>query len=162
MARDGIWVAQQPNFTYTLEGRYLANLEGDRLAHNNPLRSVVDAGIPLALGSDILPIGPMIGLYAATTRRGLSGAVYAPTERLSIEEAIAGYTRGGAGLTREGADKGSLELGKLADLIVLEADPRRVSPDALRRLRVDLTVLGGRVVYRRTTPVRRTTAPRGN
>ena len=70
MAEHNIHITQQPNFTYALEGRYAANLDGWRLAHNNPLRSPMDTGITVALSSDILPIGPMVGLYAATTRKG--------------------------------------------------------------------------------------------
>ena len=57
MAEHEIAIAQQPNFTYTLEGRYVANLDGDRLAHNNPLKIPMEHGIFMALGSDILPRG---------------------------------------------------------------------------------------------------------
>jgi predicted amidohydrolase YtcJ len=155
MAKDGIGIAQQPNFTYTIEGRYAANLEGDRLAHNNPLTTPINRGIFLALGSDIMPIGPVLGLYAATTRRGMSGAVYGPEERLELGDAIRRYTRAGPYLTREETIKGSLEPGKLADIVVLSEDVLRVPPDSLRRVRIDATVLGGRVVYRRTGPPRR-------
>lgn len=149
MARDGILVAQQPNFTYTLEGRYEANLEGWRLEHNNPLRSLLDHHVFLALGSDILPIGPMVGLYAAVTRNGSSGRVFAAEERLTRAEAIRAYTRNGAYLTREEALKGTLEPGRLADLIVLSDDLLTIPPDRILSTRVDLTVLGGRVVYER-------------
>jgi hypothetical protein len=155
MAKDGIGIAQQPNFTYTIEGRYVANLEGERLAHNNPLTTPIKRGIFLALGSDIMPIGPVLGLYAATTRRGMSGAVYAPDERLELGDAIRRYTRAGPYLTREEAIKGSLEPGKVADVVILSEDVGRTPPDSLRRVRVDLTVLGGRVVYRRAGPPRR-------
>lgn len=76
MADHNILIAQQPNFTYTLEGRYVANLVGERMQTNNPLRTPMSYGIFMAFGSDVLPIGPIVGLYAAVTRRGMSGGVY--------------------------------------------------------------------------------------
>ena len=76
MAQHGIHITQQPNFTYTLEGRYVANLDGWRLEHNNPVRSPMDHGIHVAISSDILPIGPLVGIYAAVTRKGMSGRVF--------------------------------------------------------------------------------------
>ena len=95
------FIAQQPNFTYTLKGRCAANLEGARLAHNNALRSPMDHGVFMALGSDILPSGPMVGIYAAVTRKGMSGEVYGAEETLTMEEAIRGYTAYGAHFTCE-------------------------------------------------------------
>ena len=149
MADLGISIAQQPNFTYTLEGRYKANLEGDRLAHNNPVRTPMEHGVFVALGSDILPIGPMTGLYAAVTRKGMSGTVYGPDERITMEEAIRGYTANGAFLTFEEDLKGRLEPGMLADLIVLSDDLLTIDPERIMDVEVLMTVLGGRVVYER-------------
>ena len=74
MAEYGIAITQQPNFTYTLEGRYVDYLDGDRVEHNNPLRTPMNHGIQVAISSDILPIGPMVGIYAAVTRKGAVGA----------------------------------------------------------------------------------------
>jgi predicted amidohydrolase YtcJ len=147
MAADGVAITQQPNFTYTLEGRYVANLDGDRLAHNNPMRTPMRHGVFVALSSDVLPIGPHVGLYAAVTRKGRSGAVYAADEALTIEEALRGYTRNGAWLTREETSKGTIEAGKLADLVVLSDDPLTGSPEELLEARVLRTYLGGRLVY---------------
>jgi len=150
MAEHGIAITQQPNFTYTLEGRYVDNLDGRRLETNNPLRTPLDHGIHLAISSDILPIGPAVGLYAAVTRKGMSGRVFGAGERLSIAEALRAYTVDGAWLTREEDLKGSLEAGKLADFIVLPADPLALPADELRDLAVLETWLGGRRVYART------------
>lgn len=149
MAERGIAITQQPNFTYTLEGRYVANLDGDRLETNNPLRSPMDHGIHLALSSDILPIGPMIGIYAAVTRHGMSGRTFGPEERLTRLEALRGYTIKGAWLTREEELKGTLEPGKLADMIVLADDPLTVAESDLPDLEVMQTYLGGRLVFER-------------
>ncbi len=149
MATWNIHIAQQPNFTYTLDGRYAEHLEGERYQTNNPLRSPMSHGVVVALGSDILPIGPMVGLQAAVTRRGMSGAVVGPGEALTMPEAIVGYTRLAAHLTFEEDEKGSLEIGKLADLVVLSQDLLTIDPARTMETEVDLTVLGGRVVHER-------------
>lgn len=149
MAEHGIAIAQQPNFTYTLEGRYVENLDGDRLAHNNPLKVPMEHGIFMALGSDILPIDPMVGLYAAVTRKGMSGEVYGPEERLTMEEAIRGYTANGAWLTFEEGDKGTLEPGMLADLVVLSDDLLTIDPERIMDVDVDVTIVEGVVLYER-------------
>lgn len=151
MARANILIAQQPNFTWapTLESRYLDNLEGERLDRNNSLRTPMSHGIFVALGSDNHPIGPMPGLYAAVTRTGSSGRVYAADERLSIPEAIVGYTRNGAYLTFEEGIKGTIEPGKAADLVVLSDNILETSPDRILETKVDVTILGGRIVYDR-------------
>ena len=149
MADANILIAQQPNFTYTLEGRYVANLAGEQLQTNNALRTPMSYGIFMALGGDILPIGPLVGLYAAVTRRGMSGAVYGKAERLSMPEAIVGYTRNGAYLTFEEDVKGTLEPGKLADMIVLSDDLLTISPEKILDVKVEKTIVGGKVVYER-------------
>ena len=149
MATYNIHIAQQPNFTYTLEGRYADNLVGERLQTNNPLRSPMSHGVFVALSSDILPIGPMVGLYGAVTRKGMSGEVYGPGEALTMPEAIVGYTRLAAHLTFEEDEKGSLEVGKLADMVMLSQDLLTIDPELTMDTDVDMTILGGNVVYER-------------
>ena len=149
MAEHGIHITQQPNFTYTLEGRYAENLDGWRLQHNNPLRSPMDHGITVAISSDILPIGPMVGIYAATTRKGMTGTVYGPDEIISREEAIRAYTATGAFLNREEDLKGSLEPGKFADMIVLSDDILTVPEDQIMDIEVEQTYVDGKLVFNR-------------
>ena len=149
MADYDIHIAQQPNFTYTLEGRYAEHLVDHRLQTNNPLRTPMNYGIFMALGSDILPIGPVVGLYTAVTRKGMSGEVYGEGERLSMVEAIIGYTRNAAYLAFEEDIKGTLEVGKLADLVVLSDDLLTIDPERIMDVKVDLTVVGGKVLYER-------------
>jgi len=151
MAKDKILIAQQPNFTYNLEGRYVETLEGSRLNTNNALTTPIRKyGIFMAFGSDNLPIGPMVGLYAAVTRKGESGKVYGAGEAVSMKDAITMYTRSGAFLTREEKIKGTLEVGKLADMIVLPQDLLSVSPEKVLNMKVDMTIVGGKVLYERT------------
>ena len=73
MAANGTWVAAQPNFLYNLEGRYEQTLDGYRLEHNNPVALPLKADVKMVFGSDNLPIGPMVGLYTALTRKGSDG-----------------------------------------------------------------------------------------
>jgi predicted amidohydrolase YtcJ len=149
MVKDKIHIAQQPNFTYNLEQRYLETLEGKRLTTNNALTTPIKKGIFMAFGSDNLPIGPMVGLYAAVTRKGESGKVYGPEQAVSMKDAITMYTRHGAFLTREEKLKGTLEVGKLADMIVLPEDLLNVSPEKVLNMKVDMTIVGGKVLYER-------------
>ena len=147
MAQHGIHITQQPNFTYTLEGRYVANLDGWRLEHNNPVRSPMDHGIHVAISSDILPIGPLVGIYAAVTRKGMSGRVFGADEAITIEEAIQGYTIKGAYLGFEEDIKGSLEPGKLADMIVLSKDILTVDAEEIMGIEIEQTYVGGNLVF---------------
>ena len=147
MAEYDIHITQQPNFTYTLEGRYVANLDGWRLEHNNPLRSPMDHGITVAISSDILPIGPMVGIYAAVTRKGMSGRVFGPDEAITVEEAVRAYTLTGAYINFDEAKKGSLEPGKFADMIVLSDDVLTVDPERIMDIQIEKTYVGGELVY---------------
>ena len=83
------------------------------------------------------------------TRKGESGKVYGPGEAVSIKEALTMYTRNGAFLTREEKIKGSLEVGKVADMIVLPEDLLTVSPEKILNMKVDMTIVGGKVLYER-------------
>jgi predicted amidohydrolase YtcJ len=103
----------------------------------------------MALGSDILPIDPMVGLYAAVTRKGMSGAVYGPEEALTMAEALRGYTANGAWLTFEEDQKGTLEPGMLADMVVLSDDLLTIDPERIMDVEVDMTIVGGRVLFER-------------
>jgi hypothetical protein len=149
MVANEIWISQQPNFTYTLEGRYVDYLDGDRLEHNNPVATPMSRGIFMAISSDILPIGPMVGIYAAVTRKGKSGRVFAEEEKVSVAEALEGYTRNAAYFTFEEDLKGTIEPGKLADMAVLSDDLLTIDPEKILNVQVDMTILGGRVVYER-------------
>jgi predicted amidohydrolase YtcJ len=104
-------------------------------------------GIHVAISSDILPIGPMVGLYAAVTRKGMSGRVFAADEALTMMEAIQAYTLYGAWLSFEEDLKGSIEPGKLADLVVLDRDLLTIDPEHIMDTRVLQTWLGGTLVY---------------
>jgi predicted amidohydrolase YtcJ len=152
MAEHQIHITQQPNFTYTLEGRYAENLDGWRLQHNNPLRGPMDHGITVAISSDILPIGPLVGIYAAVTRKGMTGTVYGLDEAITMEEAIRAYTALGAYLNFEEEIKGTLEAGKLADMVLLSEDLLTIDPERIMGVAVEKTWIGGELVHEATSP----------
>lgn len=150
MASHSIAIAQQPNFLYNLEDRYMQVLDDWRLEHNNAVATPAHKfGIFTAFSSDNLPVGPLVGLYAAITRKGPSGAVHGAEEAVSREEAIRSYTANGAWLSREEQIKGTLEAGKLADMIVLPFDPLTADPEVLLKGAVDMTFVGGKLVFAR-------------
>jgi hypothetical protein len=150
MEKRNIMIAQQPNFLYNLEDRYIQNLDDWRLAHNNPVATPAHKfHLFVAFSADNLPVNPFVGLYAATTRKGPSGQVHGQEEAVSRQEALRDYTANGPTLSWEEKVKGTLEPGKLADMVVLPADPMKVADDDLLHMKVDQTFLAGKLVYDR-------------
>ncbi len=150
MAQDHVMISQQPNFLYNLDDRYSALLDDWRLAHNNSISTpVYKFGLFMAFASDNLPIGPLVGLYAATTRKGPAGVPRGPEEAVSRAEAIRMYTANGAYLSWEENEKGTLEPGKLADMIVLPFDPLTAPEETFLTGKVEMTFVGGKLVYQR-------------
>ncbi|HWM46379.1 MAG TPA: amidohydrolase [Xanthobacteraceae bacterium] len=115
-----------------------------------PLRRLVEAGVPLALGTDNVPVSLWYPIWQTVARidRG-TGAQVAPAQALTRAEALRCATMGGAYLTFEEDDKGSLEPGRLADVIVLSQDPLTCELDALRHTVAEMAIVGGEVVYER-------------
>ncbi len=96
------------------------------------------------------PIDPILGVYAAVTRRTLDGnhpAGWIPQERIGVEEALRAYTSGNAYGVLAERTRGRLAPGYKADLVLLDRDLTRIAPEAIERVAVLVTVVGGRVVY---------------
>lgn len=154
MRAQGVVASMQPYHAID-DGRWAEKRIGaERAKGTYAFRSLLDAGAVLAFGSDwaVAPIEPLMGIYAAATRRTLDGAHpdgWVPEQKISVAEAVRAYTVGSAYAERREAVKGTLEPGKLADLVVLSADIFAIDPVAIADTRVDLTMLGGKVVYRR-------------
>jgi predicted amidohydrolase YtcJ len=147
MARLGIMVASQPGFTIGL-GAYAAEaLEGEREATQNPSRTLLDRGIRVSYGSDGGPYGPLVALYAAVTRRGWDGQIYGAGEGVSIKDAIRMHTVEPAYFTFDEKTRGSLAIGKVADLVVLGQDPLTIAPERLREISIERTIVGGCEIY---------------
>jgi predicted amidohydrolase YtcJ len=137
------------------DGRWADKRIGaDRARTTYAFRSLLDAGAILAFGSDwwVAPMEPLQGIYAAVTRRTLDGKHpegWVPEQKISVAQAVHSYTVGSAFASMEENVKGSIETGKLADLVVLSKDIFQVDPVEIEDARVDVTVLDGRVVFER-------------
>lgn len=151
MARLGIVAVPQPAFVHFLGDSYLGNFTAEQLELAYPARSWFDRGIVAVGSSDVpvVPCDPFVGLEAAVTRCTLGGRDLGVSQRVTVDEAIRMFTLHGAYASFEERDKGSIRRGKLADLAVLDRDPRAVPPAELHTLRADLTVIGGRVAFER-------------
>ena len=151
LARYGITVVTQPGFLYYSGERYLAEVPIERQPWLYPIGSLRSAGVPLAFGSDspVIPMNPLVGMYAAATRRAESGVVVLPGEAIRVEDALRMYTWGGAYASFEEAAKGSIEKGKRADLVLLDRDPIAVDAMEIKDIRVLMTVVGGQVAWER-------------
>ncbi|MFH1905880.1 MAG: amidohydrolase [Chloroflexota bacterium] len=117
-----------------------------------PFRDLLAAGAPLAFGSDcpVADPNPLWGIHAAVTRQMQDGTPtggWYPDQRLSVAEAVWGYTMGPALVSGRERDLGSITPGKLADLVVLDGDIFAIEPMEIARVQVSMTILGGRVVY---------------
>jgi len=146
----GVIASMQPNHLLTDMRWVESRLGKERLAHSYAWKEFLDAGVPLAFGTDypVEPITPFRGLYAAVTRRSEDGQQeYFPDQRLTIEQATAAYTAGSAYAEFAEHYKGLLQPGMLADLVVLDRDITRVEPAAILKTQVLRTIVGGRTVY---------------
>lgn len=117
-------------------------------------RSFLDRRVRLAFGTDwpVAPLDPLQTVYAAVTRATLDGrhpGGWVPEQKLSPAEALEAYTLGSAFAEFAERDKGTIAVGKLADLALLSADPFRMPPDEIRTVTVVMTVVGGRIVFER-------------
>ncbi len=115
-----------------------------------PYRDLVDSGIPIGGGTDasaISPMSPWISLYHMVTGRVASGNVANVGQQISRMEALRLYTTGSAWFTFDDEDLGSIEVGKLADLVVVSDDYLTVPDEEIRTLSSVLTLIGGKVVY---------------
>jgi hypothetical protein len=118
-----------------------------------PLRSLRDAGVHVALATDNVPTSLFHPVWQAVARVDrYSGRVIAPSQRLSREEALRAATLESAYLTFEEDEKGSLEPGKLADLVVLSDNPLTCDEARIKDIAADMTIVGGRIVYNEAPP----------
>jgi hypothetical protein len=148
----GIIASMQPYHAID-DGRWAEKRLGHaRLKWSYAWRSMLDAGAPLAFGSDwpVAPLSPILGIYAAVTRATLDGKHpdgWFPGQRLTVEEALRAYTQGSAYAAFQENEKGSIAPGKLADIVVLSDDLLTIPPAQIKDAQVAMTIVGGRIVY---------------
>jgi len=153
----GVIADMQPAWFYKDADAMLDILGGERIRTFHPYRTMIGAGVVVGAGSDhmvilddresINPYNPWLAMWSMVTRKTERGAVIVPDEALTREQALRCYTINNAFSTFEESLKGSIEPGKLADMVVLDRDFLDCPADGIRDVRVEMTVVGGKVVY---------------
>jgi predicted amidohydrolase YtcJ len=146
----GAWVVTNPGFIHFRGPKYAD--EPGLVPHLYRARSLRAGGVRLAGATDapVTPARPLCAIVAAVSRTTIDGVELAPAEALSLQDAFALFTSDAARLAR--LEAGAIEPGRLADLIVMPRDPFSLKPADLMNLIVDMTIVGGRVVYERGRP----------
>ncbi len=141
---QGVIPAPFSSYVY-YHGEKMKEYGAERLNSMFALRSFIDAGIPCTMSSDYPPgpFEPMMFLQSAVTRTDIKGNVWGPKQRITIAEALHVATMNGAHASFEEKLKGSIEVGKLADLVVLGRDPLKEDPSTLVTIPVERTMVGG-------------------
>jgi hypothetical protein len=142
-------VVTQPPFLYYGGERYLVTVPSDQLRWLYRIKSFLNDGLIVAGSSDspIVPDNPLVGIYAAVTRQAESGQQLLPRECISANQALAMYTINAAYASFEEGIKGSLTQGKLADIVLLSDDPTKTPPEQIKDIKVEMTIIGGKVVW---------------
>jgi predicted amidohydrolase YtcJ len=137
------------------DGRWAEKRIGpERIKNMYVFRSLLDAGAHLAFGSDwtVAPLDPILGIYAAVTRRTLDGKNpngWVPEEKITVEEALRAYTAGNAYGVFAERNRGKLAPGYVADVVLLDQDLTAIPPTEIEGVKVRATVVGGRLVFHR-------------
>ncbi len=138
------------------DGRWAEKRVGpDVIKGTYAFRSLLDSGATLAFGSDwpVAPMVPLQGIWAAVTRQTADGKHpngWVPEQKITVEEAVRAFTMGSAYAEFGEGSKGSIEPGKLADMVVISADIFQIAPDAIKDASVDITIFDGRMIYKRS------------
>jgi predicted amidohydrolase YtcJ len=158
-ARLRVLVDTQPAWYYKDADALATALGRERVAHLIGLRTWRRAGVDVAINTDHMfgldlneamnPFNPFLTIYAATTRRTESGRVVSGTEAVSRQDALRMMTSAAARFSFDEKNRGSIEVGKLGDFVVLDDDVLTCPPARLRSIAADMTVVGGRVAHER-------------
>lgn len=152
MGKLGIIGSVQPYHAID-DGRWAEKRIGkERCSIAYPFRTLLDGGVRLAMGSDwtVAPLDPLAGIGAAVTRRTLDGknpGGWFPEQKITVEEAVRGYTLDAAFAEFSEGLKGTIEAGKLADCVVLDRNIFRIPREEIRDARVRLTIFNGKIIY---------------
>ena len=147
----GVVPSSSIGYMYGLGDQYAENFGPERVRWLHPHKTMKEMNI-IAGGNSDCPVtfySPFVQMYTAVTRKSSSGQVVGPEEAISVMDAIRVYTLNGAYLSKEEGIKGSIEVGKLADMIVLERDILTIPEDEIKDLKVSTTIVGGKIVYSR-------------
>ena len=149
LSKLGVIVVTQPPFLYYSGERYLSEVPKHQLPWLYRIKSFKEAGLRPAASSDspVAPNNPLMGIYAAVTRKTDTGEAILPEEAISPYDALEMYTIAAAYANFEENGKGSISPGKLADLVVLNNDPTRVPYEVIKDIKVEMTIIGGEVAW---------------
>jgi predicted amidohydrolase YtcJ len=150
---EGVMPLMHPGFLYYFGDTITRNYGEELVAQSFPFRSLLDGGLIVANGSDtpVTVLDPSVILSASMVRKTASGASCGDRERITALEAVYSYTAAGAHFTFDERKKGTLESGKLADIVVTNIDPTTVDdePERMLELKTERTILGGKTVFTR-------------
>ena len=137
---DGVWAEKR--------------IGPERIKYTYPFKSFLDAGVKMCFGTDwyVAPLNPLLGIYAAVTRRTLDDKNpngWIPEQKISVEDAIKCYTLNSAYASFEENIKGTIETGKLADLIILDEDILTIDPIKIKDVEVEMTIFDGQIIYKK-------------
>ena len=157
MSELGIIGSFYPHHTWYWADRHISTYIGmERARRIDPMKSAFKAGVvtiahsdaPIAaIGDPIFGADPLFGMWCAVNRKTRSGILLGPEERITPMEAIRAYTINGAYASFEERIKGSIEVGKLADFVILSQNPCEVDPWEIKNIKVERTIIGGETVY---------------
>jgi predicted amidohydrolase YtcJ len=151
-AQLGVIASMQPSHAID-DGRWAEKRIGAmRIKTTYAFRSLLDSGARLAFGTDwpVAPLAPLLGIYAAVTRKtndGKNPHGWVPEQKISVEEAVRAYTATSAFAEFGEREKGTLEAGKLADVVVLSQNIFRIDAEEIPKAKVEHTIVGGRFVH---------------
>jgi hypothetical protein len=151
-ARLGVIVAPQPVFLYSLGRNFRQYLPDELLERCYPVKSMLRAGLDVALSSDAPVVkddNPLLGMQTAVLRCDSTGEAIAPKESITPAEALYGFTMGGAIASGDAENRGSITPGKWADLAVLSDNPLTTDPEKWMDIQVDMTLVAGKVCHER-------------
>jgi len=143
--------ASANGFLHDLGDAYKMNRGEEQMRWMWPHRTLIDEGIPAPAHSDcpVCSPNPWLGIYGLVTRKTSSGDTLHANEGITLMEAIKAYTVLGAYSAWEEDFKGSIEPGKLADLVVVDRDPFTIPQDDLKNVETVMTIVDGKIVFRR-------------
>jgi len=149
VVRMGLLVSTHTNnFVYKQGPLLKRQLPPERHREITPLRDLLDAGVKVSLVTDNVPVSLFWPIWQVVARLGVDGEPVAPEQAITREQALRCVTQNSAYLTFDEDKKGSLVPGKLADLVVLDADPLTMPEPQLREMRAVMTMVGGKIVYK--------------
>lgn len=148
-----VTAAAHPYHVYD-DGRFAEGRIGkERLSEIYSFRSLMDAGVNVSFGSDwfVSPMRPLLGIYVATTRHTADGknpTGWIPEEKVTVEQAVKAYTTNNAWIGNQENDLGTIEAGKLADLVIISDNIFEIDPADIKDTKVLMTIINGDIKYR--------------